>query len=156
MSDDLSVATFGAGCFWGIESAFGRLPGVVRTSVGFMGGRLENPTYDMVCIGNTGHAEVVQVHYDPAVAPYEDLLEVFWSIHDPTTWPRSNPDTGSQYRSAIFYHTPEQQAAAKQSKAAAQPKHRNAIATEITKAGPYYRAETYHQKFERKQGLSCP
>ena len=152
MTDQPHVATFGAGCFWGIETAFSRLPGITETSVGFMGGRLENPTYDAVCIGNTGHAEVVRAHYEPDAISYNKLLELFWVIHDPTTWVRSNPDIASQYRSAIFYHTPEQHLLAEQSKSAAQPRHRNAIATEITPAGVYYLADDYHQKFEKKQG----
>lgn len=151
MTEAANIATFGAGCFWGVESAFRRLPGVSRTSVGFMGGRSDNPTYDAVCIGNTGHAEVVQVQFDETVILFGRLLELFWTIHDPTTWMRNDPDTGSQYRSVIFFHTPQQHEIAQQSKALAQPNHRNAIATTIKPAGQYFLAERYHQQFEEKR-----
>ena len=113
----MEEATFGAGCFWGVEAAFGQLSGVQSTSVGYLGGEFENPTYQHVCSGQTGHAEVVRVEYDPARIAYEDLLDLFWKVHDPTTSNRQGPDVGTQYRSAIFFHTPQQQAAAETSKA---------------------------------------
>lgn len=145
------VATFGAGCFWGVESTFRRLPGVLRTSVGFMGGRTENPTYAQVCIGNTGHAEVVQLVYDPEQITYTDLLGCFWKCHDPTTWVKANPDVASQYRSVILHHTDQQAAQAHASKALVQQNHNNAIATEIVAAGPYTLADRSHQHYEEKQ-----
>jgi len=149
-------ATFGAGCFWGVEATFRQLPGVLGTSVGYAGGTLTNPTYRDVCSGRTGHAEVVEVVYDPARISYDDLLTVFWDNHDPTQKDRQGPDIGKQYRSAIFYHTPEQQATAARSKAAreASGRHRRPIATEITAASPFYVAEDYHQQYLEKRGLS--
>src|SRR6266404_7394461 len=113
---DMQQATFGAGCFWGVEAAFRQVPGVIDTAVGYMGGTLKNPSYQDVCTDRTGHAEVVQVQYDPEQVPYEELLRVFWENHDPTTRNRQGPDVGSQYRSAIFFHSPEQEAAARKSK----------------------------------------
>lgn len=145
------TATFGAGCFWGIEAAFRRLPGVLRSSVGFMGGRTQNPTYEQVCIGNTGHAEVVQVVFDPAQISYENLLDTFWAVHDPTTWVKSNPDTKSQYRSVIFYHSKDQETAAVESKIQNQPRNHNAISTEVLPAGSYTLADRSHQQYEEKQ-----
>lgn len=145
------TATFSAGCFWDVEAAFRRQPGVLRTSVGFMGGRTEGPTYDQVCIGNTGHAEVVQVVYAPDQMTYGDLLELFWTIHDPTTWVKPNSGSASQYRSAIFYHSDEQAAHANASKEQHQPHHHNAIASEIVPAGIYTRAERSHQHYEEKR-----
>ena len=152
------IATFGAGCFWGIEAAFSRVPGVIEAVSGYSGGRTENPTYKDVCTDETGHAEVVQVTYDPAKVSFEKLLEVFWTMHDPTQVNRQGPDFGSQYRTAIFFHTPEQEATAKKVKAElnASGKFKKPIATEITKAGPFYRAEEYHQKYLEKRGAtSC-
>ena len=151
MIDRTETATFGAGCFWGVEQAFRRLPGVLRTSVGFMGGRSENPTYNQVCIGNTGHAEVVQVVFAPSEIPYDKLLDHFWMIHDPTIWVKSNPDTASQYRSAIFYHSEEQAERATASKQKWQSKYNNAIATEISPASTYTLADSSHQHYEEKQ-----
>jgi peptide-methionine (S)-S-oxide reductase len=147
-------ATFAAGCFWGVEEELRQLPGVVSTAVGYMGGTLKNPTYQDVCTDRTGHAEVVQVEYDPAQVSYEELLRVFWEAHDPTQVNRQGPDVGTQYRSAIFYHTPEQEAAARASKAALEQsgKYRRPIATEITPAGEFYRAEEYHQRYLQKRG----
>jgi peptide-methionine (S)-S-oxide reductase len=149
-------AAFGAGCFWGVEAAFRQVNGVVSTSVGYMGGSLENPTYDDVCSGETGHAETVEVIYDPSKASYEELLNVFWEIHDPTTPNRQGPDIGTQYRSVIFYHTPEQEAAARASK---EKRERNGtykrpIVTEITPTSTFYRAEEYHQQYLEKRGLA--
>lgn len=152
------IATFGAGCFWGIEAAFRRMPGVVDAAVGYSGGHTPNPTYKDVCTDETGHAEVVQVTFDPAQLSYEQLLNTFWQIHDPTQVNRQGPDSGSQYRTAIFFHSPEQEAVAQKSKAALQAsgKFRRPIATEITPAGTFYRAEEYHQKYLEKRGAtSC-
>jgi len=152
------IATFGAGCFWGIEAAFRRLPGVVDAVVGYSGGHTANPTYKDVCTDETGHAEVVQVTFDPARLSYDQLLSAFWEMHDPTQVNRQGPDFGSQYRTAIFFHSPEQEAAARKSKAAldASGKFRRPIATEITAAGPFYRAEDYHQRYLEKRGAaSC-
>ncbi len=148
------IATFGAGCFWGVEAAFRQVPGVTATAVGYLGGTLPDPTYHDVCTGSTGHAEVVQVTYDPARVSYERLLEVFWADHDPTTRDRQGPDVGTQYRSAVFYHSPEQQAAALASKARAQSRHRRPIVTEITPTSSFYRAEEYHQQYLEKRGQS--
>ena len=152
------IATFGAGCFWGVEAAFRRVPGVVDAVSGYSGGRTENPTYKEVCTDRTGHAEVVQVTFDPAQVSYEQLLEVFWKVHDPTQVNRQGPDFGKQYRTAIFFHTPEQQAMALKSKQAldASGKLRRPVATEITPAGAFWRAEEYHQRYLEKRGQeSC-
>jgi peptide-methionine (S)-S-oxide reductase len=152
------IATFGAGCFWGIEAAFRRIPGVVDAAVGYSGGQTVNPTYQDVCTDETGHAEVVQVTFDPAKVTYQELLDAFWKMHNPTQKNRQGPDFGSQYRTAIFFHSPEQEAAAKKSKAAldASKKFGQPVATEITPAGPFYRAEEYHQKYLEKRGAaSC-
>ena len=147
-------ATFGAGCFWGVEEAFRRIPGVVETAAGFMGGTRENPTYPEVCTGRTGHAEVVEVTYDPALVSYQDLLEVFWSIHDPTTPNRQGPDIGAQYRSVIFSHSPEQEAAARASKDELERsgRFRRPLVTAIEPAGTFWRAEDYHQQYFAKRG----
>jgi peptide-methionine (S)-S-oxide reductase len=152
------IATFGAGCFWGVEAAFRRVPGVLDAAVGYTGGHTENPTYKDVCTDRTGHAEVVQVTFDPAQVSYEKLLDVFWEEHDPTQVNRQGPDFGKQYRSAIFFNSPEQEAIAKKSKAAleASGKFRRPIATEITPATTFYRAEEYHQRYLEKRGAaSC-
>ena len=152
------TATFGAGCFWGIEANFRRIPGVVDAAVGYSGGHTANPTYKDVCTDETGHAEVVQVTFDPAKVTYDQLLDAFWKMHDPTQVNRQGPDFGSQYRTAIFYHSPEQKAAAEKSKAALQASgnSRRPVATEITEAGTFYRAEEYHQRYLEKRGAaSC-
>ena len=152
------IATFGAGCFWGIEAAFRRVPGVLDAAVGYSGGRTENPSYQDVCTDTTGHAEVVQVTFDSEKLSYDQLLDVFWTIHDPTQVNRQGPDYGKQYRTAIFFHSPEQEAAAKKSKQAleATGKLRRPIATEITPAAPFWRAEEYHQRYLEKRGAaSC-
>src|SRR5688572_26439290 len=149
-------ATFGAGCFWGVEAAFRQVPGVLATAVGYAGGTLENPTYEDVCTDRTGHAEVVEVEYDPAQVNFEQLLDVFWENHDPTTRNRQGPDVGSQYRSAIFYHDPEQESAARASLARleASGRHSRPIVTEIEPASTFYRAEDYHQQYLEKRGLA--
>ncbi len=150
------LATFGAGCFWGVEAAFRQVKGVKATAVGYLGGTLKDPTYEDVCYRNTGHAEVVQVEFDPAQVSYEDLLTVFWTNHDPTTKDRQGPDIGEQYRSAIFVHSPEQEAAAIASKdeMEASGRFRRPIVTEITAASEFYVAEDYHQQYLEKRGLS--
>ena len=152
----MATATFGAGCFWGVEEAFRQLEGVTGTAVGYMGGQTLNPTYKDVCTDRTGHAEVVQVEYDPERVSYDRLLDLFWENHDPTTLNRQGPDVGTQYRSSIFFHTPEQQAAAQASKARLEQsgRFRRPIVTEITSAGPFYRAEEYHQQYLAKRGMS--
>ena len=154
----MELATFGAGCFWGVEVAFRQVQGVKDALVGYLGGTLANPTYKDVCTGRTGHAEVVQVQYDPGDVSYDRLLEVFWENHDPTTLNRQGPDVGTQYRSAIFYHTPGQKAAAEASKARLESsgKLRRPVVTEITEASTFYPAEDYHQRYLEKRGLaSC-
>jgi len=146
------TATFGAGCFWGVEYVYERVPGVVETEVGYAGGHTENPTYRDVCSHGTGHAEVLRVRFDPAVVSFEQLLEVFWAMHDPTQVNRQGPDVGDQYRSAIFTHSDEQQRLAEASRGAAQARFDRPIATEITAAGPFYPAEDYHQRYYDKNG----
>jgi peptide-methionine (S)-S-oxide reductase len=149
-------ATFGAGCFWGVEAAYRQIPGVLSTRVGYLGGTMENPTYRDVCSGRTGHAEVVEVTYDSDRLTYDDMLTVFWDNHNPTTLNRQGPDIGTQYRSAIFYHDDEQKEAAVASKEerARSGKYRNPIVTEITPASTFYEAEDYHQQYLEKRGLS--
>ena len=150
------IATFGAGCFWGVEAAFQRIPGVMETAVGYSNGHTENPTYQDVCTDETGHAEVVQVTFDPAKVSFAQLLDAFWGMHDPTQVNRQGPDFGKQYRTAIFFHSPAQEAEAKASVAAlnASGKFKRPIATEIAAAGKFYRAEEYHQKYLEKRGAS--
>jgi len=145
-------ATFAAGCFWHVEEAFREIKGVLNTTVGYMGGKMKNPTYEDVCSDKTGHAEAVQIEYDPKIVSYEKLLEVFWTIHDPTQKNKQGPDVGTQYRSAIFYHTEEQRKTAEKSLKEEQKKHKEKIATEITKAVTFYKAEEYHQKYLMKKG----
>jgi len=154
----MGKATFGGGCFWGVEVAFRQIPGVTATQVGYMGGSLKNPTYKDVCTDRTGHAEVVEVTYDPAKVSYEDVLKVFWTCHDPTQMNRQGPDVGTQYRSAIFYHTAEQQAAAQASKQELERAgaFKRPIVTAIVPATEFWRAEEYHQQYLQKRGLaSC-
>jgi peptide-methionine (S)-S-oxide reductase len=151
-------ATFGAGCFWGVEVAFRQVPGVTDAIAGYLGGTLRNPTYEDVCTGRTGHAEVVEVTYDPSRVTYDELLNVFWSSHDPTTLNRQGPDRGTQYRSAVFYHDERQKEAAEASKERVGTSGRfpRPIVTEITPASTFYRAEEYHQRYLEKKGLaSC-
>jgi peptide-methionine (S)-S-oxide reductase len=154
----MEKATFGGGCFWGVEVAFRQIPGVTATQVGYMGGGLKNPTYKDVCTDRTGHAEVVEVTFDPAKVPYEDVLKVFWTCHDPTQLNRQGPDVGTQYRSVIFYHTPEQQAAAEASKQELERTgtFQRPVVTAILPAAEFWRAEDYHQQYLEKRGLaSC-
>ena len=148
-------ATFGMGCFWCSEDVFQRIKGVKSTTVGYMGGWLENPTYEQVCTDRTGHAEVVQVEYDPSVLPYDQLLDIFWNNHDPTTRNRQGPDVGVQYRSAVFFHTPEQEAEAKaiKEKLDKSGRFKKKIVTEITPAKPFWKAEQYHQQYYVKCGM---
>ena len=148
----MEKATFGAGCFWGVEAAFRKVKGVISTSVGYMGGHFENPIYLDVCARITGHAEVVQVEYDPAVVNYDRLLSVFWDIHDPTSLNRQGPDRGEQYRSVIFFHTPEQEAAARQSKEKQRGSYDKEIVTQIQPASTYWIAEDSHQQYLEKKG----
>jgi len=149
-------AAFAAGCFWGVEAAFRRVEGVVKTTVGYSGGYYPNPTYEDVCSGRTGHAETVHVVYDPAKVSYEDLLKVFFTCHDPTQRNRQGPDVGAQYRSEIFYYTPGQETAARAAKKMYQSRFSRPIATEITEASAFYRAEEYHQRYLEKHGeASC-
>jgi peptide-methionine (S)-S-oxide reductase len=154
----MDTATFGAGCFWGVEEAFRKTQGVTETAVGYMGGHLENPSYQDVCTDRTGHAEVVQVQFDPSLIDYERLLEIFWDLHDPTTLNRQGPDVGTQYRSAVFYHDEAQKAAAAGMKArlGSSGRFRRPIVTEIIPASTFWRAEEYHQKYFHKHGgASC-
>jgi peptide-methionine (S)-S-oxide reductase len=152
-------ATFAAGCFWGIEASFREVKGVINATVGYSGGRTATPTYEEVCTDRTGHAESVLVEFDPSVVSYDQLLESFWSMHNPTTKDRQGPDVGTQYRSAIFYHTPEQRDKAMASKAKQERSERyggRPIVTEIVPASTFYPAEEYHQRYHEKHGLrSC-
>ena len=154
----MAKATFGAGCFWGVEEEFRKLPGVLATAVGYSGGKHDNPTYEDVCTDTTGHAEVVEVDYDPDRVSYDALLDVFWNGHNPTQLNRQGPDVGTQYRSVIFFHTPEQEAAARASKEKLQKSGRfpKPIVTEVSPAQTFWRAEDYHQQYLAKRGLgSC-
>jgi peptide-methionine (S)-S-oxide reductase len=154
----IEKATFAAGCFWGVEAAFRSLPGVVNATVGYEGGTTKNPTYQDVCTDRTGHAEVVQVEFDPAKISYQQLVEAFWKLHDPTQMNRQGPDVGTQYRSAIFFHTPEQRMIAQASKEALAQSGRlkKPVATEIVPAQEFFPAEDYHQQYLAKRGLaSC-
>jgi peptide-methionine (S)-S-oxide reductase len=149
-------ATFGAGCFWGVEAAFRRLNGVLGTRVGYAGGGVDNPTYEQVCAHRTGHAEVVEVTYDESVVPYEQLLAVFWAEHDPTQLNRQGPDVGDQYRSVIFVHDGEQRRAAEASRERVQARISRPVVTQIEDAPPFWEAEDYHQQYLEKRGLaSC-
>jgi peptide-methionine (S)-S-oxide reductase len=149
------TAIFAAGCFWGVESTFRSVEGVVETEVGYIGGHVENPTYKQVCSDRTGHAEAVRVVYDPDQVDYEKLLEVFWSCHDPTQKNRQGPDVGSQYRSAIFYTGQQQKDQAQASRTRQGEKHQRPVATEITEAGTFWPAEEYHQQYLEKTGRVC-
>jgi len=152
----IEKATFGAGCFWGVEELFRNTKGVISATSGYAGGATENPTYEQVCSHDTGHAEVVEVEFDPTQVSYEHLLDVFWSNHNPTTRNRQGPDVGSQYRSVVFYHSPEQKAAAEKKMEELDKSGRfpRPIVTQIEPAPPFYRAEEYHQQYLRKHGRS--
>ncbi len=154
----MAKATFAAGCFWGVEATFRQLPGVISTRVGYIGGNTPDPTYKDVCTDTTGHAEAVEVEYDPAKISYDQLLNVFWENHDPTQFNRQGPDWGKQYRSAIFFHSPEQEREAKASKEKLEKSHRfsKPIVTQIVPATTFFQAEDYHQQYLEKKGLaSC-
>jgi peptide-methionine (S)-S-oxide reductase len=154
----MEKATFGAGCFWGVELEFGRIPGVIETAVGYEGGKTERPTYKDVCGDGTGHAEVVELTFDPAIVSYERLLEAFFDLHDPTQLNRQGPDWGTQYRTAIFFHSPQQEAAAKAKieKLTAERKFKKPIVTQVVPAQTFWKAEDYHQKYLEKRGaVSC-
>jgi len=156
--ENVQLATFGAGCFWGVESAFSRIKGVIETSVGYSGGTFKDPTYRDVCSGKTEHAEVVQVKFNPAVVSYDQLLDLFWKMHDPTTLNRQGPDIGDQYRSVIYYHTKDQESVALKYKEKLQSsgKYKREIVTQIEEACKYYLAEDYHQKYiDKHNGASC-
>jgi peptide-methionine (S)-S-oxide reductase len=154
----MEKATFGAGCFWGVEVNFGKIPGVTETAVGYEGGKLNNPTYQDVCTDRTGHAEVVELDFDPAKVSYETIVKAFFELHDPTTLNRQGPDWGHQYRSAIFFHSPEQEATAKKviEELTAAKRFSRPIVTEVVPAQTFWRAEEYHQKYLEKRGaVSC-
>ena len=148
----MEKATFAAGCFWGVEATFRAIPGVVSTRVGYIGGKTDKPTYKEVCTDRTGHAEAVEVTYDPSKVAYQRLLQVFWENHDPTTLNRQGPDWGSQYRSAIFFHSPEQESVARASIAEAQRRFHRPIVTQIVPAPTFFEAEDYHQQYLEKRG----
>jgi peptide-methionine (S)-S-oxide reductase len=154
MSDIYEKATFAAGCFWQVEVEFRNTDGVKDAIVGYTGGELDSPSYEQVCTDRTGHAEAVEVSFDPDEVSYEELLDVFWGLHDPTQVNRQGPDRGSQYRSAVFFHTPEQEKIAIASKEREQANHRKPIATEITAASRFWPAEDYHQRYLEKRGLA--
>jgi peptide-methionine (S)-S-oxide reductase len=154
----MEKATFGAGCFWGVEAAFQQIPGVVETAVGYEGGALENPSYKDVCTDRTGHAEVVEVTFDPGKVKFERLLEAFFSLHDPTQLNRQGPDWGTQYRSVVFFHSPGQETAAKRAieQLGAEGRFSKPVVTQVVPAQTFWRAEDYHQKYLEKRGaLTC-
>ena len=152
----MQIATFGAGCFWGVEASFQKIKGVISTKVGYMGGKTKNPSYEEVCTDKTGHVEVVQITYDPLIVSYEKLLDIFWIIHDPTQLNRQGLDIGIQYRSVIFYHSEEQKQIAEKSKQKQLLRYKKEIMTDITSAEEFYPAEEYHQHyFEKNRLFSC-
>jgi len=151
----MEKAAFAAGCFWQVEEAFRTAPGVISTQVGYTGGHMPEPTYGDVCTGATGHAETLEVEFDPERTSYDDLLEIFWEIHDPTQLNRQGPDVGTQYRSAIFVHSPEQEAGARASKERVEARLGRPVVTEILPAAEFYRAEDYHQRYiDKRRSLS--
>ena len=149
----MEKATFGAGCFWGVEETFRRMKGVLSTAVGYEGGKKEKPTYQEVCTDRTGHAEVVEITFDPAKVSYDELLDIFWKSHNPTTLNRQGPDVGTQYRSAIFFHSPDQQKTAAASKERIQKTKKDPIVTQIVPAATFWKAEDYHQQYLAKRGM---
>ena len=151
----LEKATFAAGCFWGVQAAFDKIKGVVKTTVGYTGGHFNNPSYEDVCSDKTGHAEAILVEYNPKIVSYDKLLEIFWKIHDPTQVNRQGPDVGEQYRSAIFYYDDKQKLTAKKSLEKESKRYNKKIATEITKASKFYPAEGYHQKYYLRHPVVC-
>ncbi len=151
----MAIANFAAGCFWGVEAAFANLSGVNKTTVGYQNGHTTNPTYQEVCTDKTGHAEAIQIEFDPEQISYNELLETFWAIHDPTTLNQQGPDEGRQYRSAIFYHDAAQKQAAEKSRTIAQKDWQQPIVTEITEASIFYPAEEYHQRYFERNAISC-
>ena len=151
----MDKATFAAGCFWGVEAAFREMEGVISTRVGYTGGRTENPTYEQVCTDRTGHAEAVEVAFDESMVTYRDLLDRFWKIHDPTQLNRQGPDVGTQYRSAIFFHSPEQEVEARRSLEELQASSPRPVVTEIVPAPTFYEAEEYHQRYLEKRGQAA-
>jgi peptide-methionine (S)-S-oxide reductase len=157
MINKIEKATFGAGCFWGVEAAFMEISGVINTACGYSGGNTKNPTYKEVCTGKTGHAEVVDVEFNPSEVSYKELLELFWKIHDPTTLDRQGPDFGTQYRSVIFFHNSDQEKIAIESKEQLEKNKifKNKIVTEIKPQGDFYKAEEYHQKYFEKNGIKA-
>ena len=150
----MEIATFAAGCFWGVEAAFQKIKGITKTTVGYTGGKTKNPTYEQVCTNKTGHAEAIQIMYNPEQIKYDRILEIFSNIHNPTQLNRQGPDIGTQYRSAIFYHSEEQKKIAEQSKESKQKQYNKKIVTEIIPAQEFYPAEEYHQKYLEKQGFT--
>jgi peptide-methionine (S)-S-oxide reductase len=152
----MEKATFGAGCFWGVEAEFRKVPGVISTRVGYSGGHVPHATYRQVCSGTTGHVEVCEITFDPSKVSYNDLLEIFWKVHDPTQVNRQGPDIGEQYRSVIFFNSPDQEAAARASKERLENSRifKKPIATAIEPAGPFYPAEDYHQQYFEKRGIA--
>ncbi len=150
-----NIATFAAGCFWGVEAMYRQLPGVIDAAAGYTGGRTANPTYEDVCTDKTGHAEALRVVFDPKRISYDELVDFFWKMHDPTQVNRQGPDVGTQYRSAIFYHTPEQQRIAIASRERAQAQFSEPIATEIVAAPTFYPAEAYHQRYFERHEIAC-
>ncbi len=146
------IATFGAGCFWHVQEEFDKVPGVIKTTVGYAGGKTKNPTYEDVCTSKTGHAETVQVEFDPQKISYQDLLKFFFRLHNPTEKNRQGPDIGTQYRSIVFYHNVRQKKLAEETKKEVAKRYDSPIVTEIVKAGPFYEAEAYHQKYLEKKG----
>ena len=154
----MAKATFGAGCFWGVELRFQQVPGVTATAVGYEGGAMDSPTYKDVCTDATGHAEVVEIEFDPEKVSYQEVLDLFFELHDPTQLNRQGPDWGTQYRSVVFFHSPEQEAAAKDTIArlTAEKRFAKPIVTQVVPAQPFWRAEEYHQKYLEKRGMaSC-
>lgn len=155
MSDKLQTAILAGGCFWGVQAYFDEVPGVVKTTVGYTGGHVANPSYEQVCTHTTGHAEATKIEFDPTKISYRDILRQFFRMHDPTQMNRQGPDIGDSYRSAIFYLNPEQQKIAEEVKKMVQPNFKQPVVTEVTKAGEFYEAEDYHQKYFKKTGVGA-